>query len=95
MTQPDYPEGALHDQYWYAKPFDDEGTSWTIQTVNQDIVSLPPDVIVSAFMTRFSAKYIAKLHNQALHERRQREDPEHDRSSCYCCCFDCPEDLDE
>jgi len=26
---------------------------------------------------------------QDLHEQRQREDPEHDRGSCACCCIDC------
>lgn len=30
---------------------------------------------------------------QAEHDRRLAADPDHDRSSCVCCCFDC-EDLD-
>jgi hypothetical protein len=28
---------------------------------------------------------------QARHEEGQAEDPDHDRSSCWCCCVDCPD----
>ena len=26
---------------------------------------------------------------QEAHEQRQRDDPEHDRGGCVCCCNDC------
>lgn len=26
---------------------------------------------------------------QMIHEERQRQDPEHDRGGCWCCCQDC------
>lgn len=28
---------------------------------------------------------------QQAHDRARREDPDHDRVSCVCCCFDCEE----
>lgn len=28
---------------------------------------------------------------QAQHEKAQAEHPDHDRSSCWCCCVDCPD----
>lgn len=32
---------------------------------------------------------------QAIHETRQRNDDDHDRSSCVCCCPDCDDLFDE
>lgn len=29
------------------------------------------------------------LEAQELHEARQREDLDHDRGDCWCCCTDC------
>lgn len=29
------------------------------------------------------------VHRQEIHEQRQQDDPNHDRSSCVCCCDDC------
>jgi hypothetical protein len=31
---------------------------------------------------------------QAVHDQRQRGDPEHDRVGCWCCCLDCDFDYD-
>jgi hypothetical protein len=31
--------------------------------------------------------------NQQIHENRQQLDPDHDKVSCWCCCFDCEADL--
>lgn len=96
MTQSNYPEDSLHDQYWYAHQETQTSTGWYITRGNYTLdMKAPSDTWVTGFADEFSAKYITRLHNQALHERKQREDPEHDRSSCYCCCFDCPEDLDK
>lgn len=31
---------------------------------------------------------------QALHDKRQRDDPDHDKVSCWCCCLDCDFDYE-
>lgn len=32
---------------------------------------------------------------QILHEARRSGDPDHDRVSCWCCCWDCDFEQDE
>ena len=95
------------DHYWYPKP-DDLIGGHCVMLGNYTPATAPiheyerdgkthkyQEGAIADFCSREVAMYIARIHNQNLHERKQRKDPNHDSSSCFCCCFDCPEDLDK
>jgi hypothetical protein len=88
MTQPNL------GIYWYVKQ--KSNTLWCLMPGNYSPNEHPDMQRVAVLRDQETAQYIARMHNQALHDRKRREDPEHDQyCPCFCCCFDCPDDLDK
>lgn len=50
---------------------------------------MPP--VTDEMLAALQARKKTEAEMQSLHEHRMATEPDHDVSSCWCCCLDCPE----